>query len=243
MNNRIVCNLFELWQAVGKTLSGFTVTDDFKAVTVEDSDWPNRVFDVAPNKKKLDKITALIKNGSLPGYITFERDAEVREVPEVPGMELFMSQLNMALPLDIAPSTLFTEHDIVKVKTIKEAVLFAQTASAAFGYNIYHGVISKLLNKSYLHLYLLIHQNKVATCGILFFDKNNNAGLHMIGTLPGFRNQGFGKAMTLFLLHKAQENNKVNAVLQASVMGEPIYRKLGFVAYGFVDTYRVQKAE
>lgn len=237
MNEKIISNLFELWHSVGNTLGSLTVTDNFLTVSVDGSDWPNRVFDVGASREVLQKVVALAKNKDVPAFIALNR---AKHTKLLPGLDLYMSQLNMSVPLSQGQAIQPGKHDIVKVNTLKEALMFAQTASAAFGYRIDYRLILKLTGNSQMHLYFLLHQKKAATCGLLFFDRNNNAGLHMIGTLPGFRNKGFGKAMTMFLMHKAQEKNKENAVLQASVMGEPIYRKLGYTAFGFMDTYQVK---
>ncbi len=78
-------------------------------------------------------------------------------------------------------------------------------------------------------------------CGLIFFDSNNNAGFHMIGTVPGSRGKGIGRSMTENLLQKAKDNNAKYYVLHASPMGEPIYSKLGFKTFDEIETYSILK--
>ena len=47
--------------------------------------------------------------------------------------------------------------------------------------------------------------------------------------------------MTKKLLIEAKENNMNFCVLHASLLGESIYRKLGFESYGEIETYKVLK--
>ena len=63
----------------------------------------------------------------------------------------------------------------------------------------------------------------------------------MIGTLPKGRGKGIGKSMTERLLIQAKENNANHCVLHASLMGESIYKKLGFEPYGEIETYKILK--
>lgn len=78
-------------------------------------------------------------------------------------------------------------------------------------------------------------------CGMIFFDSNNNGGLHMIGTLREGRWKGIGKIMTEKLMQEPKENNADYCVLHASIMGEPTYSELGFKSFGEIETYRVLK--
>ncbi len=122
--------------------------------------------------------------------------------------------------------------------------MFADTASESFGYKVDHAIIHKLsLTETAAKIF--IHKNSLKTlgCGIVFFDSNKNAGLHMIGTIPEGRGLGIGTQMTMRLLKEVKARGCNYCVLNASEMGEPIYKKLGFQTYGELETYRILKAE
>jgi hypothetical protein len=123
------------------------------------------------------------------------------------------------------------------VRTKKEAINFAKTASEAFKYKVDGNIIHLLSeDSSKVRLFNYLQNNEYYGCGIIFFDSNNNAGLHMIGTTPNGRGKG---KMTKKMLLEAKANNNDFCVLHASMMGESIYKKLGFNSFGELETYRI----
>jgi GNAT superfamily N-acetyltransferase len=85
-------------------------------------------------------------------------------------------------------------------------------------------------------LYLgLLGKLPVAT-GLLFLGAGV-AGLYGIATLLKARGQGIGTAVTLAALREARARGHRVAVLTASRMGLPVYRRLGFRAYCTVSQY------
>lgn len=63
------------------------------------------------------------------------------------------------------------------------------------------------------------------------------AGLCEVCTIPSARRQGVGAAIALAPLLEAREMGYRIGVLQASTMGEPVYRRLGFSSYCTLDAY------
>ncbi|HZU66218.1 MAG TPA: GNAT family N-acetyltransferase [Ktedonobacteraceae bacterium] len=63
------------------------------------------------------------------------------------------------------------------------------------------------------------------------------AGLCEVCTIPSARRQGIGAAITYVPLLDARAMGYRIAVLQASPMGEPVYRRLGFTSYCTLDAY------
>jgi GNAT superfamily N-acetyltransferase len=63
------------------------------------------------------------------------------------------------------------------------------------------------------------------------------AGLYAVATVPTYRRQGLGAAITLHALREARADGYRVAVLYASKMGFPIYRRLGFQVYCDMEEY------
>jgi GNAT superfamily N-acetyltransferase len=70
----------------------------------------------------------------------------------------------------------------------------------------------------------------------LYWDQSV-AGLCEVCTIPSARRQGIGAAITLAPLLDARPMGYRIAVLQASPLGEPVYRRLGFTSYCTLDAY------
>lgn len=85
-----------------------------------------------------------------------------------------------------------------------------------------------------LHIGYLQGTPAAAGCTI---NHGQIASLHWIGTLPEFRNQGLGSALTRQMVLDAQASGCSQAILFASQLGRPVYEKLGFHAYSLMKIY------
>src|SRR6266446_6608893 len=88
-----------------------------------------------------------------------------------------------------------------------------------------------------LRLYLgTVDGEPVATVA-LFFEAGV-ASINWVVSLPQFRRQGIGAAMTLMAAREARSAGYRVGVLTASPLGITIYRRLGFQEYCPVSTYQ-----
>ena len=63
------------------------------------------------------------------------------------------------------------------------------------------------------------------------------AGIYQVTCLPAARQQGIGAAITLAPLLEARRMGYRIGILQASRLGYNVYRRLGFQAYGKLNSY------
>jgi GNAT superfamily N-acetyltransferase len=70
-----------------------------------------------------------------------------------------------------------------------------------------------------------------------FFLSAGVAGIYNVTCLPEARHQGIGAAITLTALVEARKLGYRISILQASHLGLPVYRKLGFQEYGKLNFY------
>lgn len=238
MNSAIINNLFEFWTQVGKSNACYREEPNYEVVSVTGSDWPNRVFDVDSELVNQDLIFRM-KSEELPANLTL-KDPINKE--KLVGLDFGFDQKNMALNYDSYLEPEIVEPCIKEATSKEQLAQFAQTASQSFGYTVDPEIVFKTQqNTQGVFFYLYESNGRSLGCGILYMDSNQLAGLHMIGTLKEGRGQGIGKKMTQFLLQKGKSEGAKIAVLQASAMGENIYRRLGFETFGGLQTYRVPK--
>ena len=82
----------------------------------------------------------------------------------------------------------------------------------------------------------LIDDRPVATSQLLVAA--GVAGVYNVTCLPDARGRGIGTAVTLAPLLEARRRGYRMAILQASDLGRPVYRRLGFRDYGRLNEYR-----
>jgi len=76
-------------------------------------------------------------------------------------------------------------------------------------------------------LFIGRREGVAVSCSMAFLDRDS-VGLYGIGPPPEFRGRGYGSALTVAGIEWGASNGASVAVLQASEMGEPVYRSLGF---------------
>ena len=69
------------------------------------------------------------------------------------------------------------------------------------------------------------------------------AGIYQVTCLPDARGRGIGTAVTMAALLEARRRGYAVAILQASDLGYPVYRRLGFREYGRLNEYRFTGGE
>lgn len=80
-------------------------------------------------------------------------------------------------------------------------------------------------------LYYTSYMDGVPVAVASLFKGKEAAGIFYVGTLPQYRGNGIGKAMTGHLVNEAREQGYGISTLNASRMGYPLYLKLGFKEY------------
>ncbi|KGK98610.1 hypothetical protein LI82_07000 [Methanococcoides methylutens] len=237
MNDEILNNLYEFWTYIGEKTDKLDENKNYSSISLINSDYPNRVFSVSPKKEIISEIIDLSQKKLLPNIITIPKTNDLENHSQV---ELLFRQMNMALELKMVEATFEMDENIHQVRSRENAFSFAETASEAFGTRV-DGDIIYLISKdaSKVRMFNYTKNGEYLGCGIVFFDSNNIAGFHMIGTIPKGRGQGIGTKITEKLIMEAKTNKNEYCVLHASLMGEKIYKKLGFVSFEEIETYQI----
>ena len=107
----------------------------------------------------------------------------------------------------------------------------------SFGYAIDAVAVAALRERPEADLVVARRWGTPVGTGLLFAT-GAVAGFHMLGVPPEARRTGVAGAIMLQLLHEARRRGLRHMALQASPMGEDLYRKLGFEHSGDIDWHR-----
>jgi GNAT superfamily N-acetyltransferase len=89
---------------------------------------------------------------------------------------------------------------------------------------------------------VVARRDGVAVATAMTFESDGVASLQWVGTVPSARGTGLGALVTTWATNLAFERGASSCTLQASPMGEPIYRALGYeTVYGFAEHVRWPK--
>lgn len=237
MNDEILNNLYEFWTYIGEKTNKLIKNENYSSISLINSDYPNRIFSVSPKKEILPEIIDLSQRKLLPNIVTIPKPNGLENNSKV---ELLFRQTNMALELKMVEATFEMDENIHQVRSREDAFSFAKTASEAFGSRVDGDIIYSISeDSSKIRIFNYAKNGEYLGCGIVFFDSNNNAGFHMIGTIPKGRGQGIGTKITEKLIMESKTNKNEYCVLHASLMGEKVYLKLGFVPFEEIGTYQI----
>ncbi|MCW3465077.1 GNAT family N-acetyltransferase [Chitinophaga nivalis] len=231
----IINNLFECWQYVGQHSRTLATTPSYKTVTPVGSDWPERVFDITPGDDGailFKEMAVAITEQRLPRLLTFTATESSRYEAALAAAGFVPRMKQMGMIIDLAQVVLPEIPGACTFKAVtnaEEATLFATIAGESFGYRVDGYMTRSLLQPDQrAQLFIGYYEAAPACCGLVFYDEQGYAGLHMIGTLPAFRGKGLAAAITIHLLQQCQKDQRLQVVLHASAAGEPIYTRLGF---------------
>lgn len=87
-----------------------------------------------------------------------------------------------------------------------------------------------------MHTYLAMLDGRPVATAQLFVGAGV-AGIYNVTCLPEARGRGIGTAVTRAALLEARRQGYDLSILQASDLGYPVYRRLGFQDYGRLNTY------
>ncbi len=56
MNEQIINNLYEFWEQIGIVTNRLSKTESYSAVSMDDSAWPDRIFNFKNNAEVLEEV-------------------------------------------------------------------------------------------------------------------------------------------------------------------------------------------
>ena len=235
-------NLTSLWKAMGvhadESAQGSTLYASLN--------WPHRLwFDVRDPLGKEDArrwMDAAPQHSQPVVLPVWCRDGEpnldASVELEAAGYEVLFEQTVMSLDLSRWEPGQAGESDLELRKVTGDTSTWAQLASSAFGYTVEEPVTERILDHAGVDLMTALRDGRAVGTGLLFTE-GGTAGIHLVGVPPEARRMGIARKIMFRLLDEARARGMRLATLQASAMGEGLYRELGFEAQGHVRNYQL----
>ena len=232
-------------------LNSDEICDTSKIKYIFTKNWFSRIFMANFNESdisaSIEQIVSMIKklNISASWYITPQsQPANLQNLLKDYGFTHKDDWSAMAIDLENIPESFnFPEGmEIKEVLNLDELQIWTDILVKSFefpeiiqSYKKYF--INAGLESPNSHYYLGFLNGKPVATGVLF-EGEGAAGLFYIGTIPKARKQSIAKTMIYYLLNEAKNREYNISVLQASEMGYPVYKKIGFKKYYTTQIYR-----
>ena len=162
-------------------------------------------------------------------------DQDLREAAAAAGLSEMGNTPGMVLAHRLADAVAPEGVDLHRVSTDADRIAFAQVMEAAYGT---YGMPPGITPKTFAKLDVLVAPHIVAylaeidgraAAGAMVILTHGVAGIYWVGTTPEARGRGLAELCTRAAGNAGFDLGARIAALQASVMGEPIYRRMGYV--------------
>ena len=233
-------NLYDLYTEIGKLDKGeLFVQEDIEWVIARPY-WPNFIFRPQFNPQsislRLSQIIRKIRNLDAPPVMQVGNQAKPNDLDDClkrNGFQMLVERSRMALDLKAKHLSSETPNklDIYEIKDQENLGIWIDVALRSF--NPYFGkdIFSSLLNGEKVRFYSGVHNGQVVATSMIFLS-SGVAGIYFVSVVPELRNRGMGREMMLRCIYDAQELGYNYCILQATDIGEHLYRSLGFKLCG-----------
>lgn len=239
LNQSNIDNLTSLWRKMGVENNSAFALD---GLTISQT-WPNRHwFDWNATANQIAALHNLLPHLPARAVIPVwmgrgEQAAQLERNLLDENFRISFQQLAMYLDLQTAQREEIPTLDITKVQTLQDLEAWTATASAAFGYWIDIAAIEKVAIDVDLTL-LLAKQDGEPVATALVYKTGAVIGVHLVGVPEAYRGRGIAKALMRYVINLSIDLDGKFLMLQASAVGEPLYRQLGFVPQFEIKNYK-----
>lgn len=172
---------------------------------------------------------------------------ELVDVLNQEGLSLKEENIGMYLDLsEFKSPEKISELDFQQVLSQKQLRSFAHVIeSIGASHEAYEKIYSQLpaslfKKETPLEMYIGYFNNIAVVTGVLVLHANV-AGLYYVATDPSWRKKGYGTAIMIHLINRAQSKDYNLITLQASEDGKSLYEKLGFKKICVFKEYALKK--
>ena len=180
----------------------------------------------------LTEIVRFFDDRNIPFLVRIREgvDPKTEEAAEAMGMPYSNTVPGMAMfPIGDPPPP----PDAVTIQQVtNEEMLGGYRSAMAEGFGMPLKMVERMIQPSFLelagwHSFLAsVDGQPVATSSLYAAD--GTAGIYNVATVASHRGRGIGEALTWRAVSRGREQGCAIATLQASLMGKPVYERMGF---------------
>ncbi len=122
-------------------------------------------------------------------------------------------------------------------RTMEEVKVWVDIGSDAFGYQIDHVIIERILFDKSIRV-LIAWQNDEPVASALLYKTGDVVGVHQVAVKSAYQGRGVANEFMLEIGTMCAAWNGQYMVLQASQAGQPLYEKLGFIPQFKIKYYQ-----
>ncbi len=230
-------NLVLLWELAGKSSGGFKNGTAYSVSTVENSDWPNRIWvNNTISQATIQDIKSEMNNNNQITFSHFNEENKETIVMHDYGFKIKSLQYGMSLSLN---SKFNIENNLIldRVHDTMNAKFWSTAFYEAFRYKI---AAETIIKTSDTIEYYLVKNEQILVGTIILFVTNNTVGIHSLGIIPSQRKKGYAREIMNTVLNMAIDRNYHLATLQASEMAKNMYAKMGFSLGFMMENYTLK---
>ena len=218
-------------------------------VSSKNADWPEGIFKADFENLNVENEIIIVKkliqgkqapNGWTVGPLTKPKNLGI--FLEDVGFSNVYQQAGMALKLEDLKHQTADESELLVelVEDTKHLKQWVEVFSLVFGIKVDYEFMEYLLLEPEAKFYLGNLEGK-SVSSLMLYLSSGVAGLQAVSTLKEYRNRGFGLAISRMALLDAFKKGYKVGVLQASTLGERVYRKMGFQKYCDIISYELEE--
>jgi GNAT superfamily N-acetyltransferase len=241
-------NIEALFRLIGSLPNQeYVETENYHYIKTADNAWPNQLFNLTASDEKLDSVLDAIEiqveKGLIPNLMMC--DALEENELEIISRRNYTSSQWTAMSFDLVKRSFPSSKSTCSVLVVSSESELKEWLRI---------VESELMNDMKLNpaifgelllledcQFLMAYNDKQPVSTALLFHAGNAAGIYLVATLKPFRGRGIGTDITAACLQKAKNLHCDFAHLQATELGEPVYRSLGFKKNGVINVFRIKR--
>lgn len=191
------------------------------------------------NERMLAHIKELCTEENSPKYLSLAKEDMYEGFEtDLDRMDFVFVKPQKGMLYDLKTAPVYDEDDNIVEVTEENLADWIDTCEKGFNKSGTSEDFNLFFKDKNCHFYGYVKDGRIVTTALLNVC-GRNGGIHEVTTLEEYRGRGFAPALVKHIINEAKKHGCDMLSLQASVYGEPVYKKLGFNIVSSIMNYRI----